>query len=323
MNNPNAHLSKSSLEEAADWLIRTQEAPLSATEQTQFEQWQQACTDNTKAWQRAQRLIGQVDSLPASMANAVLNRPDNEERRLAIGKIALLLLAGPTILGGYKAIEVQQWTADYRTAKGETKQISLPDGSLVKLNTATALDTRFDQEARLLILREGEIEIKTASADPQQFGPFMVQTRDGRLTPLGTHFTVRQCDEFTRLAVIEGRVQATLRLAKESLNHVINKGQQAQLSSYALFSNQPLAGETIAWLNQMLAVHEMPLQEFILEVARYRHGLLRVSDSVAQLKISGAFPTTDTDVILNMLSHTYPIHITRHLGGYWTNLEAS
>jgi transmembrane sensor len=321
LNKANITVTKHSLEQAAEWLMKSQEAPLSAEEQEQLEQWQKASPDNTRAWLRAQRLMGHVETLPKDIAAAVLNRPDDENRRFAIGKLSLLLAAGPVIWGSYKTVEAQQWTADYRTATGEVQEVTLPDGSLVKLNTATAFDMKFDRHSRLLTLREGEIQLQTPQVNTKEFGPFLIQTHEGMLSPLGTILTVRQNEGITQLAAIKGKVKVTPRLATTTDNTVIQSGYQAELSSYALLSNQLIAPETNAWLDQMLAANKMPLKQFAQEVSRYRHGFLRVSPKIENLMVSGAFPTSNTDIIINMLTHTYPIKAKRHMGGYWITLE--
>lgn len=321
LNKTRMPFASKAFEEAADWLLRIQEAPLTKSEQQQFEQWQHACTANMNAWQKAGRLIAKMDTLPKELSMSVLNRPDDEGRRLAISKLALLLAAGPLLWGGNKFVESQQWTADYRTAKGGFREVSLPDGSHVKMNTATAFDMQFDHHGRVLTLREGEIEIFTKKADPNRFGPFLVRTREGTLTPLGTKFTVRQRENLTSLAVLEGHVHILPSKADKTAGQVIDSGQQADFSIDQIISTQSLIPESTAWLNRMLAVHDMPLKEFIKELARYRPGVLRVSDKLANILISGAFPTTDTNTILNMLSHTYPIKVSHFLGDYWTTLE--
>ncbi|GAA0827402.1 FecR family protein [Marinomonas arenicola] len=311
------------LEEAAEWLLKLQDAPLSNLEQQTLLDWQQANTDNQAAWEKAQRLMHGMAQMPKDIAGPVLNRADDEGRRLAIGKLALLLAAGPTIWGGSKLVESQQWSADYRTTKGGFSSVTLPDGSTVKLNTATAFDIQFNPTHRLLTLREGEIEIVTAPVNSKQFGPFLVSTQEGELMPLGTRFTVRQHQEMTHLVVIEGRVKATPKQATQRQNNIIEAGQEVSFSRYQLHTRKALRPESTAWLQRMLAVHNMPLSTFINEVSRYRHGLLRVSPKLAELPISGSFPTTNTDTILTMLSHTYPLTVSRHLGGYWVTLEAS
>lgn len=311
------------MQEAADWLVRQQEKALTETEQTQLEQWQQSCDGNRFAWERAQRFIHQVDELPKDMASAILNRPDDERRRLNIGKLALLLAAGPLVWGSYKTIKTQQWSADYRTAKGERKQITLPDGTMVTLNTATAFDIVFDQSSRLLSLREGEIEVNAITTGSQGSKPFTVKTQEAFLSPLDANFTVRQYSELTRVGVIQGNVQVLPRLTADINGHQIESGLQADLSSYTLLSKQPLSAGTTSWLDNMLAVHNMPLNTFIQEVSRYHSGLLRVSPDIQKIEVSGAFPIQDINIILNMLSNTYPINIKHYLSNYWVTLESA
>jgi transmembrane sensor len=311
------------MQEAADWLVRQQEKPLTETEQNQFEKWQKSSDSNQFAWQRAQHFINQVDSLPKDIACALLNRPDDAIRRLNIGKLALLLASGPLVWGSYKTIETQQWNADYRTAKGQKKQVTLPDGTLVTLNTATAFDIVFDQSSRLLSLREGEIEVNTVTTGPQESKPFTIKTQEAFLSPLDANFTVRQYSELTRVGVIQGSVHVTPKLVADTNGHQIEAGLQADLSSYTVLSKQPLSAETTSWLDNMLAVHNMPLNTFIQEVSRYHSGILRVSPDVQKIEVSGAFPIQDINIILNMLSNTYPINLKHHLGNYWVTLESA
>jgi transmembrane sensor len=311
------------MQEAAGWLVKQQEKPLTATEQKQLEQWQQSNKDNQFAWQRAQHFINQVDTLPKDIAYAVLNRPDDEKRRFNIGKLALLLASGPLIWGTYKTVDIQQWSADYRTAKGQQKQVTLPDGTQVKLNTATAFDISFDDKTRLLSLREGEIQVHTTMTGSQELKPFIVKTQDAILSPFDANFTVRQYSELTRVGVIEGRVKIVPKLANDAEGNVFKTGHQVELSSHAFLSHKPLATDTISWLDNMLAVHNMPLNKFIQEVSRYHRGLLRVSPDIANIDVSGAFPVQDINIIFNMLSHTYPINIKSHLSNYWVTLEAT
>ena len=63
------------------------------------------------------------------------------------------------------------------------------------------------------------------------------------------------------------------------------------------------------------------LADFIAELARYRKGFVRCDPAIADLRISGAFPISDTQRTLNMLVQTYPVLATGHLSGYWVTLS--
>ncbi len=63
------------------------------------------------------------------------------------------------------------------------------------------------------------------------------------------------------------------------------------------------------------------LADFLAELARYRKGFVRCDPGIADLRISGAFPISDTQRTLNMLVQTYPVIATGHLSGYWVTLS--
>ncbi|MGK9563911.1 FecR domain-containing protein, partial [Salmonella enterica subsp. enterica] len=86
---------------------------------------------------------------------------------------------------------------------GEQRQLRLADGTLLNLNTHSAVDVQFDDSTRRIVLQEGEIMVETGHGDPR---PFIVQTRDGSLLALGTRFMVKREDDGTRLSVLQSRV---------------------------------------------------------------------------------------------------------------------
>ncbi|MEO9273813.1 FecR domain-containing protein [Marinomonas sp. 5E14-1] len=315
-------VSKKSMHEAADWLVRQQEKELTKAEGREFELWQHSCDSNRLAWQRAQSFISRVDSLPKDIAGAVLNRPDDESRRFHMRKLALLLVSGPFLWGSYKVVESQHWSADYRTAKGQKKQVTLPDGTIVTLNTATAFDASFDQNRRLLSLREGEIEVNAPSTHYNGVASFTVKTKEAVLSLLDTNLTVRKYRDFTRVGVIEGQALISPIVTNNVSDSRLEAGLQVDVSNDGVLSKKPLLAGTTSWLANMLAVHNMPLNTFIEELSRYHTGLFRVSPDIQNIEVSGAFPVKDINIVFNMLSNTYPINIKQNLSRYWVTLEA-
>jgi transmembrane sensor len=95
----------------------------------------------------------------------------------------------------------------HSTDTGEIREIALPDGTRVTLASASAVDLRFDDRERLLILRAGEILVNTASDPQAPSRPFRVHNRHGVVRALGTRFTVRQNADDSRVAVLEGAVE--------------------------------------------------------------------------------------------------------------------
>ncbi|WP_411384944.1 FecR domain-containing protein [Pseudomonas sp. MPB03] len=309
------------LEEAAEWLMRLSERDLSDSERAEWECWRASSPERGRAWSRAQVLQGKLGGLPRSLAMSALDRPSNPERRTALGKLALLLAVVPAGWGSWKLAQSQQWSADYRTAVGERRELTLADGSHITLNTDTAIDVLFDTRQRLIQVREGEILVQTAPDASPQARPFLVSTREGRMQALGTRFTVRQLPSTTHLAVLEGAVRIELADARQAAPLVVNAGQRTDFSAQAFGPLRPADRNVGAWNQGMLMADKMRLADFVAELARYRRGFVRCDPAIAELRVSGAFPISDTQRTLNMLAQTYPILVSGHLSGYWVTLS--
>ena len=307
------------LEQAADWLMQLHSGAASAQQRRACERWRASDPEHARAWQRAEALLGKLGGLPPELAMPALDRSRELDRtsarRAALLKLAALLAVVP---GAWLLMEQQGWRHDYRTGTGERRDIVLADGSRISLNTATTLDVQFDGAQRLLTLRQGEIAVQTA-ADAQR-RPFFVATAEGRLEALGTQFSVRQDDGRTLLAVRQSRVRVR---ARSGAQHILPAGRQVAFTAAAIGETAALDGGALAWQRGMLLADAMRLHDFALELGRYRPGIVRCDPRVADVRVSGAFPITDTDAALVMLVSTYPVAARTRLGGYWVTLDAA
>jgi transmembrane sensor len=309
------------LEEAAEWLIRLGESDFNETQRAEWECWRVSSPERHRAWARAQLLQSKLGGLPPSLAMSALDRPSNPERRTALAKLAMILAVLPAGWGSWKLVESQQWSSDYRTAVGQRREMTLADGSHITLNTDTAIDVLFDANQRLINLREGEILVQTAPDVLPQARPFLVSTRQGRMQALGTRFTVREWQTRTHLAVLDGAVRVELPRDSRVAALIVNAGQRTDFSAQAFGQLNPVDRSVSAWTQGMLMADNLRLADFIAELARYRRGFVRCDPAIADLRISGAFPISDTQRTLNMLVQTYPVIATGHLSGYWVTLS--
>lgn len=315
------HLDHQALEEAADWLIRLSEGELSDPERVAWEGWKASTPERGRAWSRAQLLQSKLGGLPPSLAMSALDRPSSPQRRAAIGKLAMILAILPAGWGSWKLAQSQQWSADYRTAVGQQRELTLADGSTVTLNTDTAIDVLFDANQRLIHLREGEIQVQTARDISAQARPFLVSTRQGRMQALGTRFIVRTLQPRTHLAVLEGAVKVELADNRQGTPLIVNAGQRTDFSSQTFGQVSAADRYVSAWTQGMLMADKMRLADFVAELTRYHRGVVRVDPAIANLRISGAYPISDTQRTVNMLVQTYPLLASGHLNGWWIMLS--
>jgi len=189
------------LEQAVDWSMRLSQGELDEQDLAALAAWQQQSPLHLKAWQKMQQLQQTFEQLPTAVARPVLNQSSGSGWLKRSHYILLLAtLAGLYLV--YDLNQQQQWTADYRSGTAEFKQITLPDGGELRLDSASAIDVHYTEKSREIVLRKGQVWIKTAK-DPQQ-RPFYVQTQYGQAQALGTEFAVELDQKQTWVKVEQG-----------------------------------------------------------------------------------------------------------------------
>ncbi|RQO63788.1 histidine kinase [Variovorax sp. KBW07] len=311
------------LDEAADWLVRLNDSAATDEDRRACERWRQSHPDNARAWARAELLMNKLGGLPSALAMPSLSRPTRSAqagRRAAVARLAALLAAVPAGWVAWQLASERGWTAEHRTATGERRELRLADGSRLTLNTASAIDVRFDATQRLVVLRAGEIWIATAPDSGGAHRPFRVATDSGTMEALGTRFSVRREGPATHVAVLEGAVRLSPGGWGAPAPRVLQAGQQGRFTSESIGGFTPADEADVAWTQGMLLADKMRLADFAAELSRYRPGALHCDAAVADLRISGAFPIADTDRVLGMLVSTYPVDAVTRLRGYWVTL---
>ncbi|WP_293391573.1 FecR domain-containing protein, partial [Nevskia sp.] len=228
---------------AAEWFLLLQSPEATANDHARFEQWCASASEHQMAWQRVQRISGSLGAIPPSLGLQTLQRSQGIDRRTALRSLALLVAAPPAAWLAQRHLPWQAWSADQRTGVGEHRWITLVDGGLVHLNTATAVDVRYDAQLRLRRLRQGEILIQTAQ-DPAGRS-FIVETQQGQIRALGTRFVVRQLDAATQVTVLEHAVE--IRAGSAPGVQILHQGQQLRFGSQAPGSVQPASAHADDW----------------------------------------------------------------------------
>ena len=65
----------------------------------------------------------------------------------------------------------------------------------------------------------------------------------------------------------------------------------------------------------------MRLDDFLAELGRYRSGLVRCSEAVAGLRVSGTYQLEDTDQVLKLVTQSLAIDVT-YRSRYWVTVSA-
>jgi len=306
------------LGEAADWLVQLHSGSATPADHQAIAQWRTRSAEHAQAWQRAEAILGDFRNVPANLAVQTLQRAgrkDGLSRRQTLTRLGLLLMAGPLGIAS-QHVPWQQWTADQRTAVGEQKNLPLPDGSQLMLNTDSAVDIAFSPSERRVTLLNGEVLVSTAK-DPAA-RPFIVETPQGITRALGTRFCVRINGSRSQVSVLEGQVDITPQLLQQSAT--LKAGERMSFKLNRLEALERFDTSALAWDKGMLLANDMRLDELLGELGRYRPGVLRCHADVAAIRVSGAFSLRDTDASLRLLSDTLPLKISS-LTRYWLSVE--
>lgn len=304
------------LEAAATWYVQLNAAQPSDAQLQAWQDWLGKSQAHAQAWARVEKLQRQFGSLPADVALPTLAGV-RARRRAVLKTLAMLLAVGATGWAVRESTPAQALMAELRTGKGQRRQVRLSDGSQLELNSDSAVDVRYDGQLRALRLYRGEIMVQTAS-DPDA-RPFEVHTAEGRVRALGTRFSVRSDEGSSQVSVLQHAVE--IRPVDSPLLMLrLDAGQSVTFNPRQIGTAHSVAPGAGAWTQGMLTVIEWRLADFITELRRYRPGVLRCADGIADLRLSGAFRIDDTDTILENLSASLPVKV-RYLTRYWVSIE--
>lgn len=207
----------------------------------------------------------------------------------------------------------------YRTATGRTRDIVLPDGSIVGLNTQTELEWVGSRENRRVRLIRGEAYFQVVH-DPSH--PFCILLAHSQVQVLGTRFDVYQlADGDVRVSVVSG-VVAVEGLesgsgSRPSWSRRLISGQQIEYSPVGLVADvhSVVPQKVIRWREGMLETPGEPLSEFIGDLSRYTKERIVIADPRAAMqRVGGAFSVRDIDGTLERLARIAPVTV-EHEGG--------
>jgi transmembrane sensor len=309
------------IEAAILWSVKLNYGETSAETRATFQQWLAADPLHRLAWQRTggwkplqqPALIGLAhDTL------AVAERKHQQHSQQRRRGLTLLTLSGLAAALGWEQRDQLAWqrlVADASTMVGEQRTLRLDDGSVIMLNTDSAVSTDFSADHRNLTLHRGEMMIATgADRAAASKRPFWVTTPFGAMRALGTRFVVRLEPEGARVSVQEGAVE--LHPADGGTPAVVPAGASLWLAKHGTQPAPPLGFADDGFADGVITGQNIRLDVLLRELARYRKGYISCAPEVAGLRVSGLFHVADTDRALQFLLQTQPVSI-RYLTRFW------
>lgn len=306
------------LDAAISWSLKITFNTPDAQARQAFEHWLAADELHRSAWQRIQSLHGQFAALPAQAARATLNKlPDTRLQRRQLLKFAMLATAvGATGWTAERQPPWQRLIADYSTRTGEHRRWTLPDGSVLDLNTDSAASLALADEYRLTLLR-GELALATAPGNPQRW---RLETSDCEVAATDARFEARLMAHGTCVTVAQGQVMVSARAAGGPFP--VAAGEQWLVGKAGARPLPAPGAEHGAWRDGMLIARSLPLSQVLAELGRYRVGYLGWEATLANAPVSGNFSTVNPEQSVALIARAYGWRV-RQVSRYWLRVSAT
>lgn len=331
-------------EEAIAWLIRLDaDDALSAAERERLRDWlnrSPAHRDRLRALADRWASMNVLTELAVPLDQAI--RKDRRQFSLKAATLAAIVVAavvvGSSVWTGRDATTATNGL--YATAIGAQQSQLLSDGSVVLLNTNTQVKIDYNTEYRNVYLLQGEAHF-TVAKNPDQ--PFRVFAGGGRISAVGTAFSVYVKGEAVDVMVTEGSVVlAAMNVVANSLPDgsgfpdAVSASQEAQelgtLRAGQIATIVSVAADNVpridalnnlrevpqkdlsrrmSWTNGVLVFSGDPLEDVVKEISRYTTVEISFSDpAVGAIRVGGLFPVGETDTMFNTLETTFGLQVT-------------
>jgi transmembrane sensor len=286
------------LRQALAWVIRLHSGAATAEDAAALALWrgrspehEAAFRDAVKLWRSlgdaARKLVGDAE-LPSVTAKVPRKARAQINRRALIGGALAASVAGAYVLvrppfGLWPSFE--ELSADYRTAKGEQRNVALSEDVSLTLNTQTSIVVRSLSGGPHIELISGEAAVVAKRSDS---APLLIDAAGGRITARRASFDVRCLDSAVSVSCIDGEVN----VASRGKTITIAKEQQVSYSPAAGLGPASVVDleQARAWQNRLLVVRDWSVNRLVEEINRYRPGKIVIMDAnLGRRMISGTF----------------------------------
>jgi transmembrane sensor len=194
------------------------------------------------------------------------------------------------------------------TSFGERKQVTLPDGSQVILNSCSRLQypNKFVGNTRSVRLN-GEAFFRVIHKEKK---PFFVKTRNFNVKVLGTQFNVKSYpdDEIESIRVKSGKVQVDI---PEAMMRIVAKEEVTINTISGEYSKHVVGEESYIWFEDNASLHfdRTPIRDAAHMLERYYHCHITFAPGQRfNNLISGTHDNTNLETVLKSIEFISGVH---------------
>jgi transmembrane sensor len=290
------------LKEALDWVIRLKTGSPMRSDVEELRHWRERSPAHEEAFKKAVLVFRRAGAAARELADEQRQAPRFVEgsprwqshavtRRLvlsgSIAAVAATLMIRPPLALWPSITEL---SADYRTAKGEQRKVTVAPDISLELSTQTSVAVRVEPDQIRVELIAGEAAVATRFSSPK---PLLLQAVDGTIRASQADFNARCLQGVVTVTCLDGTV--TVELDHKTVE--LRKSEQVTYSRAGLQAATAVdAAQVLAWQAGLLIFRDRPLGSVVDEVNRYRPGRIIVTnDQLSRRLVNGTFQVDKLD----------------------------
>lgn len=306
------------LDEALDWVIRLKTGAPLRSDLEALQRWREQSVAHDEAFKTAARLFRQ-----AGVAARELAHEQEQDRARAPrgawspqlpsrGVTRRLVLSGSiAAAAAYMVVHppfglwpsISEFSADYRTSKGEHRKVMLTPDIALELSTQTSVALRPAPDQLRIELIAGEASV-TARLAAQK--PVVLVAAGGRISASQADFNARCLDGVVAITCLDGSVA----VAQDGRVVQLRASEQVSYSAAGLQAVLPAdTTQVSAWRTGLLIFRDRPLASVVEEVNRYRSGkIIITNDDLKRRLVNGTFQLDRLDNFVAQVEQLFGAH---------------
>ncbi|TWT10573.1 FecR domain-containing protein [Reyranella sp. CPCC 100927] len=311
--------------EAVAWVQRLVSGRATTEDSAALQRWCARSAAHRAAFTEASRVWGEIASAARSVQadrgalalNAAYPRRTASRRVLLGGGLATAAAAAYAVVDPPFRLwpSLSELNADYRTATGEQRQITLAHRLAVRMNTQTSLVVRpAEGLADRVELIAGEASFVM---EPQARRSLIVLAAAGSTIGTDARFDVRHLQGDAGASVCVTCFDGDVRIERGTDRMVLGPGQQVRYGAAGLGRVATVDAEAAsAWQRGIVVFRATPLAEVVDEINRYRPGrIILVNAELGRKPVSGRFRADRMNEILSRLEQAFAVRVRMLPGG--------
>jgi ferric-dicitrate binding protein FerR (iron transport regulator) len=289
--------------EARAWLLALTSGRATEDDAQAFRHWLGADARHQAAFAEQKQLWQNVGPAIQNVVAERKRKPVVTGRRAFMGgalAASATYLAFKPPLGLWPGVDTLG--ADYRTAAGEQRRVSLGNALDVDMNTLTRINVGSDAHGAVIELADGEAEIRSGST------PAVVVAGKGRITARDATFNLRYIDGEARLCCLSG----ALRLVHAQGVFDVVANRELRYDDARVMPPVQVDPDVVtAWRQGWLVFNQQPLAQVVDELNRYRRGrLVLMNEQLGKRLVQARFSLAQVADAERLIRDAYGARVT-------------